>query len=157
MSDPDECVVCGANPAAGEAWINDDRYCHDGTGDTCYSRMLTLRGSEPFAIFSTFGHVRTYVPTVETHKQPDVYCRVYFGSHGCDKERGHWGPHVCANDHDPYYPGWNYGQWWRGYYHLYGEDVSRFERLLMKVTSPLGWWSRRRHAKWLARTREETK
>ena len=24
------------------------------------------------------------------------YCRVYWGSHGCDLERGHDGPHECA-------------------------------------------------------------
>jgi hypothetical protein len=35
-----KCVVCGKNPAAGWAWIGEDRYCHgDEDPDvTCYMR-----------------------------------------------------------------------------------------------------------------------
>jgi hypothetical protein len=33
-----------------------------------------------------------------------VTCRVYWGSHGCDRPRGHDGPHACdcceCEDHD---------------------------------------------------------
>jgi hypothetical protein len=32
---------------------------------------------------------------------PDAICRVYWGSHGCDKLRGHAGPHICASCYDP--------------------------------------------------------
>lgn len=67
-----------------------------------------------------------------------AYCRVYWGSHGCDLERGHTGPHDCgccvcpdhatSNLNDagvmcvakvPYYgPETNF----------YGEDVQPWER-----------------------------
>jgi hypothetical protein len=30
-------------------------------------------------------------------------CRVYWGSHGCDLERGHDGQHVCGCGTPPYY------------------------------------------------------
>jgi len=44
-------------------------------------------------------------------------CRVYWGSHGCDRPRGHRGPHLCSCGSDGYYEGatptTNY----------YGEDV----------------------------------
>jgi hypothetical protein len=40
-------------------------------------------------------------------------CRVYWGSHGCDLERGHLGPHVCqtcwdSDDTDGYVGTWPY-------------------------------------------------
>ena len=28
-------------------------------------------------------------------------CRVYWGSHGCELERGHDGPHLCLTCFDP--------------------------------------------------------
>jgi hypothetical protein len=53
-----------------------------------------------------------------------VFCRVYWGSHGCGLERGHDGPHICTTcamgdpagyvGAPPYYgPGT----------HFHGEDV----------------------------------
>lgn len=27
-----------------------------------------------------------------------IYCRVYWGSHGCDLPRGHKPPHVCGSE-----------------------------------------------------------
>lgn len=30
-------------------------------------------------------------------------CRVYWGSHGCELERGHDGPHICECAHDDDY------------------------------------------------------
>lgn len=29
------------------------------------------------------------------------HCRVYWGSHGCELERGHDGPHLCSCADDP--------------------------------------------------------
>ena len=41
-------------------------------------------------------------------------CRIYWGSHGCDKQRGHHGKHVCDCGGRPYY---GFGTF------FYGEDV----------------------------------
>jgi hypothetical protein len=43
------------------------------------------RTASPFAV----------PPSVESE------CRVYWGSHGCDLERGHTGEHVCLLCYDP--------------------------------------------------------
>ena len=32
----------------------------------------------------------------EPYPDPEVPCRVYWRSHGCDLEHGHDGPHVCC-------------------------------------------------------------
>ena len=46
-------------------------------------------------------------------------CRVYWGTHGCDRPRGHRGPHICNCGQFPY--GWeDPTNLWTGFY---GEDV----------------------------------
>jgi hypothetical protein len=53
-------------------------------------------------------------------KAKDHPCRVYWGTHGCRKQRGHLGNHRCLAGcpfpEDPYYP-----------YTLFGEDVPGYE------------------------------
>lgn len=41
-------------------------------------------------------------------------CRVYWGSHGCKKHRGHTGPHLCGCETPPYFGAAT---------EFYGEDV----------------------------------
>jgi hypothetical protein len=75
----------------------------------------------------------------------DDFCRVYWGSHGCERERGHRGPHRCEPDCPPR----GYGRWWR----VFGEDIWWFLRVWQwLVTHPGGhrrlWWLLRHHRPW---------
>lgn len=51
-------------------------------------------------------------------------CRVYWGSHGCDRPRGHDGPHLCLKCRYPDEIGWTGAP---PYYgpdtEFYGEDA----------------------------------
>ena len=57
-------------------------------------------------------------------------CRVYWGTHGCHRPRGHAGPHVCDDCFDPADNEGYVGSW--PYYgpmtHFYGEDVTEADR-----------------------------
>lgn len=54
------------------------------------------------------------------------YCRVYWGSHGCDLWRGHVGPHICLTcwdedgDNEGYVGSWPY---YGPDTNFYGEDA----------------------------------
>ena len=53
-------------------------------------------------------------------------CRVFWGSHGCELERGHKGAHQC----DPGCPPVGYGKWWR----IFGEDIPWYLKLWKWLT-----------------------
>lgn len=84
---------------------------------------------EWFPVFS--GSLRLSDLELNPHYPND--CRVYWGSHGCDKERGHKGPHACRCGTPPYR-----GRWTR----FYGEDVTPFNRVWWHVA---GWYYRLRY------------
>lgn len=46
-------------------------------------------------------------------------CRVYWGSHGCDRPRGHHGPHICNCGQFPY--GWDRPDEMQA--NFFGEDI----------------------------------
>lgn len=56
------------------------------------------------------------------------HCRVYWGTHGCCRNRGHDGPHLCDCGTPPYH-----GRWTR----FYGEDVRLPHRIWWHIA---GWY-----------------
>jgi hypothetical protein len=60
--------------------------------------------------------IATWLDALDTDAGPHS-CRVYWGSHGCDRTRAHHGPHLCSCGHDGY---WYDG---RPQTRYYGEDV----------------------------------
>ena len=66
---------------------------------------------------SPAGVRETVTDVFEPEPRPEVDCRVYWGSHGCHRERHHRGGHVCGRSCDyakPYYGRWT---------SFYGEDA----------------------------------
>ena len=63
-----------------------------------------------------------------------TFCRVYWGSHGCDRPRGHDGPHQCDSCWDPEDTDGYVGAW--PYYgpetNFYGEDAPHARAALAK-------------------------
>lgn len=78
-------------------------------------------------------------------------CRVFWGSHGCDRPRGHDGPHLCLScwtegDEDgwvgapPYYGhGWHLDRYLTPRTHFYGEDAPFTHRLRSVVRNRRIW------------------
>ena len=83
------------------------------------------------------------------------YCRIYWGSHGCDLERGHEGNHRCGCADDPQFQGPGnvggypyYGRWMTWFY---GEDAPRiqFRHWLWSLAHPE--WVNSLRFRWSAR------
>lgn len=74
-------------------------------------------------------------------------CRVYWGSHGCDKPRGHWWRHRCGPPDDVCTRGFR-----PPYTAYFGEDVRVLDRVLTWIwhyPADLAiWWHRRKMRRW---------
>jgi hypothetical protein len=60
-------------------------------------------------------------------------CRVFWYTHGCDRDRGHRDLHACMAGHEPYTPFYR-GWFW---YSVFGEDTTWTERQITRFLDPL--------------------
>jgi len=129
------------------SWIARGRghgFTVDGDGTTTFE--TNERGERENVVFTPHPPATPREIAADELVRLDRHCRVYWGTHGCDLERGHRGTHRCLHDdwssqtdedEAPYEDSTGYG--WMTWY--YGEDAPRIQ---MKV-----WIWRHLHPEWL--------